>query len=401
MKFTPIGCENYRKFHTFSLVVSDFSCIFAPVMSQMQFTGFLIMALLTVKLMSLSVRSVGRETLNHVRWLMVGCTGLLGLQFLAQMVLGLRTTGHIAQAVALNVACFIPCSAMMSLAILYLLREWRVTWLDRWIGLFAWIPALLLLYIGLSTDGHPLTAKEMQVSWPQIGSTMFFAALQLYYFIRHMYEMQQMHRALDSYFDRDAYGMLRWMRMSIILLALMALFAPVVIFSNSLPLAFYGLFTLCGFFYFVDSFGLYVVSSSANRVMEADQNARKEEEVAAEMTDKLSDDSETKQRIKHAVERWIECGGYLKSGMNMPSVASEIGIPQYQLTSWLRQQNCKYSEWMTSLRIEEAKRVIVSHPDWSNESVAEHCGFSDRTYFQKKFKEKTGMTPADYMSLHQ
>ena len=56
---------------------------------------------------------------------------------------------------------------------------------------------------------------------------------------------------------------------------------------------------------------------------------------------------------------------------------------------------------MTSLRIDEAKRVIVSHPDWSNESVAEHCGFSDRTYFQKKFKEKTGMTPADYMNLHQ
>lgn len=359
------------------------------------------MMILTVKLMSLSVRSVGRETLNHVRWLMVGCTSLLGLQFLAQIVLGLRTTGHVAQAVALNVASFIPCSAMMSLAILYLLREWHVTWLDRWIGFIAGIPALALLYIGLSTDGHPLMAKEMHVSWPQIGSTLFFAGLQLYYVIRQMYEMRQLHRALDGYFDRDVYGMLRWMRLSIILLALMALFAPVVIFSNSLPLALYGLFTLCGFFYLVDSFGLYVVSSSASRVMEADQNARKVEEVAAEMTDKQPGDSETNQRIKHAVDRWIECGGYLKSGINMPSVASEIGIPQYQLSGWLRQQNCKYSEWMTSLRIEEAKRVIISHPDWSNESVAEHCGFSDRTYFQKKFKEKTGMTPADYMNLQQ
>ena len=401
MKSTLIGCENYGKFHTFSLVISVFSCIFAPVMSQMQFTGLLLMVLLTVKLMSLSVRSVGRKTLNHARWLMVGCTGLLGLQFLAQMVLGLRTTGHVAQAVALNVACFIPCSAMMSLAIMYLLREWHVTWLDRWIGLFAWIPALALLYIGLSTDGHPLMAKEVQVSWPQIGSTLFFAGLQLYYFIRHMYEMQQLHRALDSYFDRDAYGMLRWMRLSFILLTLMALFAPIVILSNGLPLALYGLFTLCGFFYFVDSFGLYVVSSSAKRVMEADQNARKEEEVAAEMTDRQPGDSETDLRVVHAVERWIECGGYLKNGINMPSVASEIGIPQYQLSGWLKQQKFKYSEWMTSLRIDEAKRVIKSHPDWSNESVAEHCGFSDRTYFQKKFKEKTGMTPADYMNLHQ
>ena len=400
MKCTLIGCENCGKFHTFSLVVSDFSCIFAPVMSQMQFTGFLLMVLLTVKLMLLSVRSVGKETLNHVRWLMVGCTSLLGLQFLAQMVLGLRTTGHIAQAVALNVSCFIPCSAMMSLGILYLLRDWRVTWLDRWIGLFAWIPALALLYIGLSTDGHPLMAKEMQVSWPQIGSTLFFAGLQFYYFMRHMYEMRQLHHTLDGYFDRDAYGMLRWMRTSIILLALMALFAPVVIFSNGLPLALYGLFTLYGFFYFVDSFGLYVASSTAVHVMEADQNARKEEEAAVKAKEQQSIDSEADPRVERAVERWIERAGYLKSGMNMPSVAAEIGIPQYQLSGWLRQQNCRYSEWMTDLRVAEAKRVIKAHPDWSNESVAEHCGFSDRTYFQKKFKEKTGMTPADYLNFH-
>ena len=369
-------------------------------MSQMQFTGFLIMALLTVKLMLLSVRSVGRETLNRVRWLMVGCTGLLGLQFLAQMVLGLRTTGHVAQAVALNVSCFIPCSAMMSLGILYLLREWRVTWLDRWLGLFAWIPALALLYIGLSTDGHPLMAKEQEVSWPQIGSTLFFAGMQLYYFIRHMYEIRQLHYALDDYFDRDAYGVLRWMKLSMVLLALMALFAPVVIFSNGLPLALYGLFTLCGFFYFVDSFGLYVVSSASKYVMEADQNARKEEEAAVKATEQQPIDSETDLRVGRAVERWIERGGYLKSGINMPSVAAEIGIPQYQLSAWLKQQNYKYSEWMTSLRIDEAKQVLKEHPDWSNESVAEHCGFSDRTYFQKKFKEKTGMTPADYVSLH-
>ena len=215
-----------------------------------------------------------------------------------------------------------------------------------------------------------------------------------------MYEMRQLYHALDDYFDRDAYGMLRWMKMSIILLALMAFFAPVVIFSNGLPLAFYGLFTLCGFFYFVDSFGLYVVSSAAVHVMEADQNARKEVEAVTKATEQQPVDTEEDPRVKRAVERWIERGGYLKSGMNMPSVAAEIGIPQYQLSGWLRQQNCKYSEWMTDLRVEEAKRVIKSHPDWSNESVAEHCGFSDRTYFQKKFKEKTGMTPADYLNFH-
>jgi len=52
---------------------------------------------------------------------------------------------------------------------------------------------------------------------------------------------------------------------------------------------------------------------------------------------------------------------------------------------------------MTSLRIDEAKRILTEKPDWSNEAVAQHCGFSDRSYFQKKFKEFTGMTPADYI----
>ena len=30
---------------------------------------------------------------------------------------------------------------------------------------------------------------------------------------------------------------------------------------------------------------------------------------------------------------------------------------------------------MTTLRIEEAKRVLLEHPDWTNEAVADHCGF--------------------------
>lgn len=385
---------------TLLLVFSFFSRTFAPIMSQMQFAGVLLMVLLTVKLMLLPVRSVGRERLNRARWLMAGCTGVLGLQFLVQIVLGLRTTGHVAQAVALNLSCFIPCSAMMSLAILYLLRQRGVKWLDCWIGLFAWIPVLALLVIGLSTDGHPLMAKDQEVSWPMLGSTVIFAAMQLYIFTRQIFEWRQLRRAMDNYYDRDTEGVLRWMRVSTILLGLMALFAPVVILSNGLPLALYGLFILCCLCYFVDSFSLYVVSSSAISVMEAEQNAMEEEEAAVEGAEQLNADSETDVRVEHAVERWIECGGYMKNGMNMPSVAAEIGIPKYQLSAWLKHRDYKYSEWMTDLRVEEAKRVIKSHPDWSNESVAEHCGFSDRTYFQKKFKEKTGMTPADYLNFH-
>lgn len=42
------------------------------------------------------------------------------------------------------------------------------------------------------------------------------------------------------------------------------------------------------------------------------------------------------------------------------------------------------------------RSIIIQHPDWTNEAIAEHCGFTDRSAFQNKFKEKTGMTPTEF-----
>ena len=39
---------------------------------------------------------------------------------------------------------------------------------------------------------------------------------------------------------------------------------------------------------------------------------------------------------------------------------------------------------------------VKEHPDWSNEAVARGCGFTDRSYFQRKFKDLTGQTPAEW-----
>ena len=40
--------------------------------------------------------------------------------------------------------------------------------------------------------------------------------------------------------------------------------------------------------------------------------------------------------------------------------------------------------------------IPVGHAEWSNEAVARDCGFTDRSYFQRKFKELTGQTPAEW-----
>ena len=156
-----------------------------------------------------------------------------------------------------------------------------------------------------------------------------------------------------------------------------------------------------GIFMMWFSFVRYFTSNDMSRVREAETNA--EESVREEKSegrnqmaggDGLS--PETMQHISQAVERWLASGGYLKAGITSPMAADAMNIPRYQLTAWVKASgHTSFTRWMTSLRIEEAKRMILEHRDWTNEAIADHCGFS-RAYFQKIFKQETGMAPAEY-----
>ena len=75
----------------------------------------------------------------------------------------------------------------------------------------------------------------------------------------------------------------------------------------------------------------------------------------------------------------------------------QMGVAQRQLQEWLRQsEHGKLAGLVTTLRIEDAKRVLKQHPEWSTESVANYCGFSSREYFHRTFRQMTGSTPANY-----
>ena len=75
-----------------------------------------------------------------------------------------------------------------------------------------------------------------------------------------------------------------------------------------------------------------------------------------------------------------------------------MNIDKDQLTAWLNSRHTDYAAWINQLRVEKAKSLLKEHPDWSNEAVARGCGFTDRSYFQRKFKEFTGMTPSQYQA---
>ena len=375
-------------------------------LQMMQFTAVVLMLLLTVKLLFLRERRIKSRQARQARWLMTTATALLFLHFAIQLKTGLRLMG-ITQSVMLNLAMLIPASHLFARAILLLQRRGELSLADRWTGPAVWTVTMAMLAVAALTDGQPLLSDTLELRLAERAGAVLYMLMQGYYTWRHSVSLVAMHRALHDYYDRDTDGMLRWMQYSIVGLMLLALMVPVAIFSSGpgmLAVAFAVYFLM---FYLVDSFCFYLTSPAPERMQAAEQNAAEMEEELENLNNGKQTDAgtadaavlspEVMSEVEQAVEAWKARGGYCQTGLLQPLAAQAIGISRYRLTAWLHQQGLKYTEWIAQLRVEEAKRIIAAHPDWSNDAVAQHCGFTDRTVLQRTFKRIEGITPQKYL----
>lgn len=372
-------------------------------MEKMQFCAILLLSLLTLTLVCLpSHHRNGGRVLSRSRWLMVAGTALLSVQFLLQYTLGLRSLG-ITQAVMVNLLLFTPASWLLSLAVLYLQRQGRVLRREWLAGAAVWAFVFVLLAGAVISDGKLLLSDSPERRYTEWVGALAYALMQAYYTYLQLRELRRMRRTLDSYYDREMGVLLQWMERSIWVLATMAALVPLAIFGSGWALAVFAIFLFVGIYYLVISFVCYSVSNAPHKMHAAEEN---EDDVKGEMNDVKgekssvpnAESSEAMQRVEQAVERWLAAGGHLHSGITIQTAANEMNVPRYQLTIWLKTTEQElFNPWLTHLRIETAKRMMLEHPEWSNDTIAEQCGFSSRNYFQTVFRQHTGITPATFL----
>lgn len=58
------------------------------------------------------------------------------------------------------------------------------------------------------------------------------------------------------------------------------------------------------------------------------------------------------------------------------------------------------SNYITLCRIQLAKQWLLEKPDWPIKRVSMECGYSNISYFNKRFLEHEGLTPGEYRRLH-
>lgn len=82
---------------------------------------------------------------------------------------------------------------------------------------------------------------------------------------------------------------------------------------------------------------------------------------------------------------------------DLESIASELCMTPSQLRRKLSAiTGITPGQFVLSIRMAEACRLLLEHPSYSLASVAERCGFADQSHFSHAFRRQFGMTPSQW-----
>jgi AraC-like DNA-binding protein len=105
---------------------------------------------------------------------------------------------------------------------------------------------------------------------------------------------------------------------------------------------------------------------------------------------------------KETYDRWqalVEAEELYKNefGITLSQAARKLQIPARQLSNAINQHYGKsFSQYLNDQRVNEAKRLIKQHPEFSMLDVMYASGFSSKSNFNKEFQRVLGIAPTQY-----
>lgn len=190
------------------------------------------------------------------------------------------------------------------------------------------------------------------------------------------------------------------------MLLLTAVSIPFAILSTKLLYVVGPLGLLMALFFIVNFVAIGYSYVPTEELLENEQGNSEtdEEEAAVESSAQLSApgyeqasqhlSSERIAFIQAALDKWCADMGYKDSSVNMLTLSHSLDINKNELTQFFSQcQNTTFRIWLSEIRFNAAKRMMIEYPDYSNDIISSECGFSSRSYLYRVFKEKEGCTP--------
>lgn len=99
------------------------------------------------------------------------------------------------------------------------------------------------------------------------------------------------------------------------------------------------------------------------------------------------------QLLKHMATR----KPYLNSSLRLNDLAQQLNLSRNHTSQIINEHfDASFFYFINTYRVEEAKKLLVSHSEFNISDVIYSSGFNNRVSFYKAFKNHTGITPTQY-----
>mgnify|MGYP003542931334 CR=1 FL=1 len=355
----------------------------------LQFACFIFM-LVNAFIVALSHLHVRWENKRYERsrWMIVVALIGLAIQYAVQMLFGFRAMNDNLGAV-INILVYTPCFSLISMGI-YNIEATRSN-LRKMIlmcsGIYAAIIAVFCVGISLH---HSLYIREgLYLMLTLFCVSVFYC---IYMIIQEMIRRKNM---LETMAATDLLPYVRYSRASVVILWLAVLAMPVAIFSTTL-LYIVGPVELLALLFFNLTF--IALGSSyipTEELLDKEEENQRSGGIEKKTLQQLSE--ERRNFIQNSLDQWCMDLGYKDCNVNMLTLSRTLCISKNELSQFFDQ--CLHSNfriWLSEIRLNAAKKMMLEYPDYSNDIISAECGFSCRTHLYRIFKTKEGCSPTEW-----
>ena len=119
------------------------------------------------------------------------------------------------------------------------------------------------------------------------------------------------------------------------------------------------------------------------------------EEVTATSRTKKTYKEDFRNILRPRIAAWVKAKAYTHEQFTLEELASRLYTNKTYLSTFIKDEyDMNFSGWVASLRIDEAKRIMMKEPEKRLQEVAFECGFSSLAYFSSVFSKSEGISPS-------
>ena len=331
---------------------------------------------------------------------------------------------------------------------------WLATFTGLWTRENAWVASFdtILFYLigicytfsfGSLTDYTYISRQRCKITAIKFGATAFIAliamveALAAYRQIlltiallgiielcaRHLIFFHrsylQRNELLENYFSSDKKSQIRWLYISHWLFYILLAFGVFSITSGAVfnwLLQFYvvavNVYITVNFINFAKEYatlrlatteemiGIMDKTQSNNlnhkeRKVKEEEEETEGEEVTATSRTKKTYKEDFRDILRPRIAVWMKAKAYTHEQFTLEELAARLYTNKTYLSTFIKDEyDMNFSSWVASLRIDEAKRIMMKEPEKRLQEVAFECGFSSLAYFSSVFSKSEGISPS-------